>query len=288
MSEPLIRDVSDTAFWVAHHRAVENERSDALFRDPFAALLAGEHGEEIADSMPNSKVTGWVIVMRTCIIDEFIRSAVAEGIDTIVNLGAGLDTRPYRMELPASLRWIEADYPRVIDYKENLLANQHPHCRLERVKIDLADLAARRQLFANLDSTAHRLLVLTEGVVPYLSLEEAGMLADDLRAVEHLSYWLLDYFSKQSMAFRKRQNMSRKMQNAPFRFVPDDWFAFFEQHGWATKSIRYLADEGERTHRPIPLPWPMKAMMKFLLLFAPGDRRDGLRKFAGFVLLEPR
>jgi methyltransferase (TIGR00027 family) len=226
--------------------------------------------------------------MRTCIIDDFIRCAIAEGIDTIVNLGAGLDARPYRMDLPASVQWIEADYPRLIDYKERLLANEQPRCRLERVKIDLADLAARRRLFARIDSQAQRILVLTEGVVPYLSLEEAGSLADDLRALEHLRYWLLDYFSAETMKFRNRRNMNRKMQNAPFRFAPADWFGFFGQHGWASKSIRYLADEGERTHRPIPLPWPMKAMMKLLRLFAPKERRDAMRKFAGYVLLEPR
>ncbi len=86
--------------------------------------------------MPGARVTGWVIVMRTCIIDDFIRCAIAEGIDTIVILGAGLDARPYRMDLPASVQWIEADYPHLIDYKERLLANEQPRCRLERVKID--------------------------------------------------------------------------------------------------------------------------------------------------------
>lgn len=45
---PLVRDVSDTALWVAVYRARETERPDALFRDPYARRLAGARGEQIA------------------------------------------------------------------------------------------------------------------------------------------------------------------------------------------------------------------------------------------------
>ena len=62
------------------------------------------------------------MVIRTLIIDDLIENAVAAGIDTVVNLGAGLDARPYRMKLPESLHWIEVDYPQVIDWKADKLA----------------------------------------------------------------------------------------------------------------------------------------------------------------------
>jgi len=55
MTEALIRDVSDTSFWIAHHRAQETARHDALFRDTLAARLAGERGGKIAAAMPNSQ-----------------------------------------------------------------------------------------------------------------------------------------------------------------------------------------------------------------------------------------
>ncbi len=118
MAAPLIENVSDTAFWVAHHRGLEGNRPDALFRDPLALRLAGERGRQIAQSMPHGPMTGWVMAIRTCIIDDYVSAAVADGADTVLNLGAGLDTRPYRMELPTSLTWIEVDYPAVIDFKE--------------------------------------------------------------------------------------------------------------------------------------------------------------------------
>lgn len=129
MPDSPIANVSDTAFWIAHHRALETARPDALFRDPLASLLAGDRGKEIAAAMPMSAMTGWVVTIRTVIIDDYINSAIAQGIDTILNLGAGLDTRPYRMDLPQSLLWIEADYPQMIDFKSERLANEQPRCR---------------------------------------------------------------------------------------------------------------------------------------------------------------
>ena len=118
----VIQNVSDTAFMVAGFRAAENERPNPLFRDPLAARLAGDHGKNILATMPRAFMGAWSVVIRTVIIDNLISEAIAEGVDTILNLGAGLDTRPYRMALPKTLRWVEVDYPHVIALKEERLA----------------------------------------------------------------------------------------------------------------------------------------------------------------------
>jgi methyltransferase (TIGR00027 family) len=196
MSDSLIQDVSDTAFMVATYRAIETARPDALFRDPLAAKLSGEHGERIVEHLPSRARLGrWVIAIRTCIIDAFIETAIADGVDTILNLGAGLDTRPYRMRLPPSLRWIEVDYPKIIALKDSRLAGDTPSCRLERVKLDLADVAARRALLSGIAAQSAKVLVLTERVIPYLSTDEVGSLADDLKAQSTFRYWVIDYLS---------------------------------------------------------------------------------------------
>lgn len=286
MADALIENVSDTAFWVAHYRALENQRSDALFRDPLAGLLAGDRGKDIAQSMPKWFATNWAIVIRTCIIDDYLRSAISEGVDIVLNLGAGLDTRPYRMDLPNSLLWIEADYPDVIAFKEKQLSGENPCCRLERIKIDLANVYERRQMFASVNARAKKLLILTEGVLPYLSAEDVGSLADDLKALDHARYWIVDYFSPHVIKFRQRL-LGKRMQNAPFKFKPEDWFGFFEKHGWRRKEIRYLAEEGDRLRRPMRLPIALKIISGIRMRFASKERQAALKRFAGYALLVP-
>src|SRR6185436_6974692 len=109
LMEPLVRDISDTARWVAIFRAEESERPDAIFQDPFARKLAGERGEQIANTITFSKQNSWSFVARTYLFDEFIKQHTDPGYDMVINLAAGLDTRPYRMTLPSSLKWIEVD-----------------------------------------------------------------------------------------------------------------------------------------------------------------------------------
>src|ERR1700738_2310271 len=79
---PLIRNVSDTARWVAVYRAQETERPDAIFRDPFARRLAGDRGEQIANSRPLGTDMSWPMVARTYLIDELVAAEIVRGVDT--------------------------------------------------------------------------------------------------------------------------------------------------------------------------------------------------------------
>jgi methyltransferase (TIGR00027 family) len=231
-------------------------------------------------------MTGWQAAIRTVVIDEFIAGALGEGVDTVLNLGAGLDARPYRMTLPPSLLWIEADQSGIVDYKEERLRGEEPRCRLERVRVDLADAAARRRLFTDVDARAAKLLVLTEGVIPYLTVEEAAALAGDLRALKRIAGWIVDYISPQAMEYRNRMGMARAMRNAPFHFAPPDPFAFWRAHGWRVKTIRYLEEEGRRLGRPAPLPFIARALIALFGWLAPRQRREALRRFSGYMVLE--
>jgi methyltransferase (TIGR00027 family) len=113
-----IQNVSDTAFMVAGFPALETERREPFFRDPLAARLAGDHGKKILATLRRTFLGAWSVVIRTVIINDLIKQAIGEGVDTILNLGAGLDTRPYRMYLPKTLRGVEVDYAQVIELKE--------------------------------------------------------------------------------------------------------------------------------------------------------------------------
>ncbi|MGH9735625.1 MAG: class I SAM-dependent methyltransferase [Candidatus Acidiferrales bacterium] len=203
--EPLIRNISDTALFAAIYRARESDRADALFRDPFARRLAGERGDQIAKSMPFSERATWAWIARTYLFDEFIQQRVGQGTDTIINLAAGLDTRPYRMALPPSLKWIEIDLPEILAYKEGILGGEKPACELERIRLDLSNPGARRKIFAQIGRTSKNTLVITEGLLIYFSDGEVVSLAEDLAAVSSFQHWLLDIASPGLLKILKRR-----------------------------------------------------------------------------------
>lgn len=281
MATAVIEDVSDTALWVAAYRAQESERPDALFRDRLAARLTGEKGRNIAKAMGRGRYVAWLVVIRTCIIDAFIDELVAQGVDTIVNLGAGLDTRPYRLALPSSVRWIEVDYAKLVDLKEARLRDEKPRCHLERVRLDLADRPARRKFFDEVSARSKKVAVLTEGVIPYLNNDEVASLAEDLRAHANFRFWIADYFVPTLLRLIRRTGLARRrMKNAPIRFYPREPFSFFGAHGWKERETRYLGVEAKKLGRPFPRSW----WIGFLLAFVPKDKRNKLR---GYTLLEP-
>ncbi|HEY2527338.1 MAG TPA: SAM-dependent methyltransferase [Xanthobacteraceae bacterium] len=288
MDDGRVHDVSDTAFMVAAYRAMESERPDALFRDPLAAKLAGTRGRKIVEKVSRWPFLGeWFVAVRTCVIDALIETVVAEGIDTVLNLGAGLDTRPYRMGLPHELRWIEVDYPKIIELKESCLREQAPCCRLERVKLDLAETRQRQQLLSRIAGESERALVLSEGLIPYWSTDEVALLAADLRARHAFRYWIVDYLSPMAKRYRVRIGLRMNMQKALFRFDPDDYFAFFRGQGWALKDIRYISEEAEKLNRPLQGPRTFRISLKFMQFWMTKSHRNALGKSAAYVLLEP-
>lgn len=263
-SEPLVRNVSDTARWVAVFRAIESERPDAVFKDPFARRLAGERGERIAAAIPFSGRHLWSWTARTWLIDQFILQEVRQGADLVINLAAGLDARPYRMELPPSLQWVEVDLPEILSYKEEILEEEKPVCVLERVRLDLSDVDARRDLIARLGSRVRKAMIVTEGLLIYLAEAEVASLARDLATVPSFQRWATD-LSSPALVRALRRKMGRQLdRGAPFKFSPDEGPEFFVPYGWKPAEVRSLLKTGLRLKR---LPFWMRL---FARLEAPG------------------
>lgn len=281
-----IQDVAETALMVAAYRARESARPDALFHDAFAERLAGPRGMEIIDHLPGRFLGGWALVIRTVVIDEFLQQAIANGADCVLNLGAGFDARPYRMELPPDLRWIEVDIASMIAAKERILAGEQPRCRLRRVAMDLTDTAQVKRLLDEIHAESRKVVVLTEGVVPYLNEAAVGVLADTLHSEPVIQEWITDYFSPMMEKYRQRMTRNGGLQNAPFRFYPKDWHGFFRHHGWQQREARWLGPEGRRLGRPIPLPLLSTVVIILRMLFASAERRREAAQAAGYVVLE--
>ena len=279
MPEPLIRDISDTARWVAVYRARESERPDAVFTDPFARALAGHRGEQIAKAMPFGDQSAWAFIARTFVFDRLIDRALAEGVDLVVNLAAGLDARPYRMALPASLRWVEVDLPEILDYKAEVLAEATPRCALERVPLDLSNADARRGLVDRLGRAATRALVLSEGLLVYLMADEVCALGRDLARPASFVSWIADIASPGLLKMlRERMGALVAAAGAPYVFAPADGPAFFERCAWSAVEVTSMLKTAHRLKR---LPF----MLRMFAMLPESTGPQGDRPWSGVCLL---
>ncbi len=276
-AEPVIRNISDTALWVACFRARESERPDALFRDPYARKLAGERGEKIAGATARAN-PDWPYVARTFRFDQIIRSRVQDGTDMVINLAAGLDTRPLRMELPPSLQWVEVDLPGILDYKEQMLSGEKPRCALHRIRMDLANLSARRELFLELGRSAKKALIVCEGLLGYLSPDEVLTLAKDLAAQATFRDWAIDMVSPGLLKMLQQNLKQLDEAGSPLKFGPPEGPDFFLSAGWKPVEVYSMLKTAAKIKR---LPFAMR-----LLALLPESRgKQGSRPWGAVVRL---
>jgi methyltransferase (TIGR00027 family) len=240
--ESKIEHVTDTALMVAACRAMETAREDGLVRDPFAERLAGERGFAIAKTIP---IVEWMCFgagIRARTMDELLKTAFeSEKIETVVNLGAGLDTRPWRLDLPAGLRWIEADYPDMLQYKATKLAGEKPRCRLEQIPTDLANARDREALFSRIGGAPA--LMITEGLLMYLPREAFDSIAQEPPRLAGVRTWLLDIASEAVMSMMAVGGHSPVESLRPKDHLSGQAILdAARESGWALKSKRtYMA-----------------------------------------------
>ena len=247
---PILSDVSDTARWVAYYRALESERSDALFRDPFARRLAGERGREMASRMAKLALP-WAIAVRTRVYDELLLEALErDRASAVVNLAAGMDARPYRLVLPGGLEWVELDLPDIVEWKNAALAGERAACSVERVGVDVAD---RRALGEVLDRVTRRhssVVVVTEGLLAYLDDDVVQSLARELHARPAVRSWVLESALPEVVA-RNQRAWGKHFQAAgtAMRFAPPNGLLYYREHGWKVRTQRACLLEARRLRR---------------------------------------
>lgn len=277
-----IRNVSDTARWVAIYRAMESERPDALFHDPFARRLGGERGEAIAKAM-GGKSSSWPLVVRTVVMDDVVQRCVAQGARMVLNLAAGLDTRPFRLDLPKDLRWLHVDLPEMLDYFRESMQAEVPRCHLEFIGADLRDADVRRNVLARAAGNGP-LLVITEGLLLYLESEDVTALSRDLHDVARAQWWLTDLASPMLLKYLERRWQGKLTAgNAPFRFGPANGTAFFAAQGWRELEFHSTVADAWRLDRKMPFAW----IARILSRLQPKSRRKQLMRMSGTVLLAP-
>lgn len=284
VAAPLIQHVSDTALWVATYRAGESERPDALFNDPFARRMGGQRGQAIVDALPFGRSMAWSMVVRTAVMDEVILASIGKrGVSTVVNLGAGLDARAFRLPLPPSLRWFDVDLPAITAYRQECLAGEQPACRHAHVAADLSQPAARARVLQDTRDPGGRLLVITEGLLLYLTPEQVSALATQLLGEPQVSWWLADLVTpllQQTMGMVWRSQLARA--DATFQFAPADSRSFFGALGWSEREFHSTWADSIRLDRSIP----QAAVWEQLSKWAGPAFQEAVKRMSGVALLE--
>jgi methyltransferase (TIGR00027 family) len=220
------------------------------------------------------------VIARTAVLDELILQTVnRDGARCVVNLGAGLDTRPYRLALPGDLRWVEADLPKVIEYKSQLLDGEQPRCHLERFSVDVTNRAARRAFVDRLPARLPTLLI-SEGLLTYLRSHEVAELARDLATSAAVEWWLLDFVGSPGiLAWANWFPRRRSATGASLRFASPEGADVFRPLGWDPVEVRSSWLEQRRLGKE---PWPMHAAW----VASPPRLQQRLARTTLFVLLK--
>jgi methyltransferase (TIGR00027 family) len=147
-----------TAKMMAAARALESRRADRLFEDPLAEALAGESGFALMERwrLPGAPLENPSVGPRTRFFDDLVREGVASGIGQVVLLGAGMDTRAFRLALGAETTVFELDEAELLAEKRELLERERaaPGCRRVAVAADLAGQWPAALLAAGFDAAA--------------------------------------------------------------------------------------------------------------------------------------
>lgn len=245
MSSGEITHVSDTALMVAACRAHETDLEDAFVKDPFAVRLAGERGFAILAALPYSNLLRLGIAIRTRFVDELLLEALSQyPITTILSVGCGLDTRPWRLSFPSEVRWIETDFTDVLDYKERLMSGEVPRCRRERLTLDLNDPVQRSALYKAAGSAPA--LMITEGLLLYLPASTIEALAAEAATHSGIARWISDIttnaFSKVLGGGGDTMEPLRHVQ-ASDALQGEQILAVLQRNGWKTSAMRsYITD----------------------------------------------
>ena len=227
--------LASTAHWTAAVRAMENDRADRLFADPWAAALAGEQGAVWLAQRPADSVIP--IVLRTRFFDDFLkRLASKEAIQQIVLLAAGLDTRAFRLTWPVGTQIFELDQPAVLHYKEQVLRSLDalPACGRKTIDVDLTSAwqAALVQAGFDLGRPSGWLL---EGFLFYLPTEQVANILDEVSSLATPGSWLgFDIINSHVLTspWTRPWVEMQASYGAPWIGSLDDPQAFLLERGW--------------------------------------------------------
>ena len=225
--------VSNTAFYCCGVRMLDAEHPRSLCHDRFAKRFMDERGMQIFEPFKSETMPNICNTARCYIIDEAVRSQLIAHPDSlIITVGAGFDTRPYRIK---GGNWLEIDEPQIIEYKNEKLPIAECSNKLTRTSINFANetLTAKLETYP----TQQNIIIVIEGVFMYLDLKAIKATINQLQTLFPKHTLLCDLMTKK-MFDQFAQSVHNKLVEVGARFTdrPDNPAEFFTQHGYVEES----------------------------------------------------
>ncbi|MGQ4513049.1 SAM-dependent methyltransferase [Streptomyces sp. DW26H14] len=252
-----------TAVGVARVRALETARENALFRDPLAQAFATAGGRWPSSPPPHDDeaarrralAVSFSIVIRTKFLDDLLKEASQSGVRQVVLLGAGMDTRAFRMDWPEGTRLFEVDTAEPLEFKASVLRQERAAARCERitVPVDLREDWPGALAAAGHDPAAPTAWI-AEGLLIYLPEDAVELLLARISARSAAGSRM--GLTLGSRGVIERFGASAAPGSAASMWVsemPDDPVGWLAGHGWQAES-HTLRERAAAYGRPISTP----------------------------------
>jgi methyltransferase (TIGR00027 family) len=241
MADDAPTGVGTTALGVAGARAIESTRDDRLFDDPLAAAFltaAGWEGPNAATIEAGRRsrlgaMAAWVVA-RTRFLDDLLLDAAANGVRQVVLLGAGLDSRAFRLAWPEGTRVFELDSPEMLAFKQRVVDEQGAEPRAERIAIavDLREDWVRALRDAGFDEHSPTAWIV-EGLLVYLDEDAVDRLLREITSLSAPGSRMGITASSKGSIDSWRETVGDEISKLWISALPTDPVTWLDGYGWS-------------------------------------------------------
>jgi methyltransferase (TIGR00027 family) len=182
----MANPISTTAYYTLGVRSWDATRPKPVCGDTFAKYFMNDDAQAVWEKFKGFTMPNISNASRHAIIDNYLREALQTTPDaTVVIIGAGFDTRAYRIN---GGRWIELDEQPIISFKESVLPPAKASNSLTRIPIDFSQESIQQKLFPF--ATKKKTHIVVEGVLMYLDNKQRKNLLLALKEIfpDHVVY----------------------------------------------------------------------------------------------------
>jgi O-methyltransferase involved in polyketide biosynthesis len=202
----------ETLLFTLYGKALHSRSINPVLRDKWAEDAVNRIDYDF-EKLKVREYESLLIASRARQFDLFADQYISEHPRaTVLQLGCGMDSRIFRVDPPASVRWFDIDYPDVIELRKHLFPQRNGY---SLIGSSLAELGWLENVPAD-----EPVMVVAEGVMMYLTEEIVKQLLNSI--VNHFSSGQIVFDAWNHLALRGAQRRGIKETGASFGWAIDD------------------------------------------------------------------